>query len=413
MKKKRIVITGIGVLSSIGMGKEEYWQALKEGRCGIRPITVFDTDEYKIKEACEIPNFDSQRHFTKREVVNFNRAIALLILTTKQTLEDANISVKDVRVKDFGVSIGTTFGSLHSLSEFDKESIIKGPQLVNPALFPNTVANLPASQISIYFKIKGFNTTVSTGMCAGLDAIDCSIKAINHHDRRMVVTGALEEMCEEIFLGFYKLKYLSGSSTHGEVISCPFDRRRNGVVLGEGAGVMMIEDLTSAQERGAEIYAEICGFASSFDPFRLNRYNPNGNGMAEAMSLALRRAALEPEDVDYICANANSTLDGDLAESRAIRKVFGSVSKDIPVSSIKSMVGETYSAAGALSTIAAIGAIRRNFIPPTINIRNVDPEIDLNLVINKAKEGRINTIMINAFGQNGACSSLIIRRFRK
>lgn len=411
--KKRIVITGMGVLSSIGRGKEEYWRALKEGRCGIRAITVFNTDEYKIKEACEVPNFDPQRHFTKREVVNFNRATALLILTTKQTLEDASISVKDVNIKDFGVSIGTTFGSLHSLSEFDRESVIKGPQLVNPALFPNTVANFPASQVSIYFKIKGFNTTISTGMCAGLDAIDCSIKAINDHDRRAVITGALEEMCEETFLGFYKLKYLSGMNGNGGVLSCPFDRRRNGIVFGEGAGVMVLEDLKSARARGANIYAEICGFASSFDPFRLNRYNLKGSGMTESMDLALQKAGLEPKDVDYICVSANSTTDGDLAEARAIRKVFGSLSKNIPVSSVKSMVGETYSAGGALSTIAAVGAIYNHFIPPTINIKSIDPEIDLNLVINKAKTANIKTVMVNAFGQNGACSSLIIKRFKE
>lgn len=412
MEKKRIVITGIGVLSSIGMGKEEYWHALREGRCGMRPITIFNTDEYKIKKACEVPNFDPQRYFTRRQLVNFNRAIALLIVAVKQGLEDAKFSIKDDNIEDFGVSVGTTFGSLHALSEFDRESIIKGPQLVNPALFPNTVANLPASQVSIYFKIKGFNTTISTGMCAGLDAIDCSIKAINDHGRKAVVTGALEEMCEEIFLGFYKLKYLSGTAG-GEVLSCPFDRRRNGIVFGEGAGVIILEDLESARDRGANMYAEICGFASSFDPFRLNRYNLKGSGMAESMGLALQKAELEPKDIDYICANANSTIDGDLAEARAIRKVFGPLSKNISVSSIKSMVGETYSAGGALSTIAAIGAICNSFIPPAINIKSIDPEIDLNLVINKTKAVNIKTVMVNAFGQNGACSSLIIKRFKE
>ena len=412
MSEKRIVITGIGVVSSIGMGRASYWEALKTGQSGIGPITTFNTDSYNVKLAGEVTEFDVQKYFTKRELINLDRATMLLLLSSRMALEDSKVIITAENTNEIGVDVGTTFGSLQSLSEFDKESVTKGPQVVNPSHFPNTVANLPASQVSIYFKIKGFNTTVSTGMCAGLDAIDCSIKAINNHNRKIILTGALEEMCEQTFLGFYKLKYLSGSEPNGKVFSCPFDKRRNGVVFGEGSGVMILENLESAQKRGANIYAEIGGFASSFDPFRMNRYNLKGTGMAEAMKLALEKATLEPENIDYICANANSTLDGDLAEARAIKKVFGSAAKKISVSSIKSMVGETYSAGGMLSAIAAVGAICNNFIPPTINIQNIDPEIDLNLIVNKTKEEYIKTVMINAFGQNGACSSLIIKRYK-
>jgi 3-oxoacyl-[acyl-carrier-protein] synthase II len=412
MNKKRIVITGIGVVSSIGIGKESYWEALKKGQSGIRPITIFNTDSYTVKSAGEITEFDPKEYFTKRELINSDRATALLLLSSKMALEDSKVTITADNTNGIGVSVGTTFGSLQSLSEFDKESVTKGPQLVNPSRFPNTVANLPASQVSIYFKIKGFNTTVSTGMCAGLDAIDCSIKAITNHNRKIILTAGLEEMCEQIFLGFYKLKYLSGANSNGEIFSRPFDRRRNGIVFGEGCGVVVLEDLESAQKRRAHIYAEIGGFASSFDPFRMNRYNPKGIGMMQAMKLALEKAKLQPKDIDYICANANSTVDGDLAEARAIKKVFGAEAKKIPTSSIKSMIGETYSAGGMLSTIAAIGAICNNFIPPTINTQNIDPAIDFNLVVNKAREADIKTVMINAFGQNGACSSLIIKRYK-
>ena len=249
-------------------------------------------------------------------------------------------------------------------------------------------------------------------MCAGLDAIDFGMKSIRRHQRKTVLAGALEEMCEQTFLGFYKLNYLSGSKPKAEVVSCPFDKRRNGIVFGEGSGVVILEDLESAKERGANIYAEICSFASGFDSFRLNRYNPKGSGMRQAMSLALEKANLESKDINYICASANSTMDGDLAEAKAIKKIFGSFTKDIFVSSIKSMLGETYSAGGIFSVIAAIGSICHDFVPPTINTQHIDPDIDLNLIVNKAKEAYLKTVMINAFGQNGACSSLIIKRYK-
>jgi 3-oxoacyl-[acyl-carrier-protein] synthase II len=410
-QRKRVVITGIGVVSPIGIGKEKYWQSLKSGQSGIKPITLFNTDGYNVNVAGEITEFDPARHFSKRALIDFNRATALLILSSKLAIEDSRIDINDENTDKTGVSVGTTFGSLHSLSEFDKESVLKGPQLVNPALFPNTVANLPASQVSIYFKIKGFNATVSTGMCSALDAIDYAIKAIQWHDRKMVVTGALEEMCEQTFLGFYKLKYLSGHKKNDAAISCPFDKRRNGIVFSEGSGSMILEDLSSAKERNADIYAEILSVASNFDPFRLNRYNPKGDGMVGSMKLALQKANLNPQDIDYICANANSTQDADLIEAEAIKGVFGRYCKNVPVSSIKSMVGDSYSAAGSLAAIASIGAMRDHFIPPNINCESIDPAIDLNLVIDKMEERNVRTVMINSFGQNGANACLIIRKY--
>lgn len=413
MNKKRIVITGIGVVSPIGIGKKKYWQALRAGESGVRPITLFNTDSYNVKVAGEITEFDPTRHFTKRELIDLNRATALLLLASKLALKDSQIVINEDNTDDYGVSVGTTFGSLHSLSEFDKESVVKGPQLVNPALFPNTVANLPASQVSIYFKIKGFNATVSTGMCAALDAIDYAIKAIQFHGKTAVVTGALEEMCEQTFLGFYSLRYLSGYEENENVISCPFDKRRNGIVFSEGSGAMILEDFVAAKKRGANIYAEILSVVSNYDPFRLNRYNPDGKGMINAMKLALQKAGLEPENIDYVCANANSTKDADLIEAKAIKEVFGKHYKEIPVSSIKSMIGESYSAAGSLAAIASIGAIQNGFIPPTINHEITDPKIDLNIVANKAVEKDIKTVMVNSFGQNGSSSCLIIRKLEE
>jgi len=412
MNKKRIAITGIGVVSPIGIGKEKYWQSLQSGASGINPITLFNTDSYNVKVAGEISSFDARRHFTKRELIDLNRGTELLFLSSKLALEDSRLEINENNTDNYGVSVGTTFGSLHSLSEFDKESVRKGPQLVSPSLFPNTVANLPASRLSIYFKIKGFNATLSSGMCASLDAMDYAMKAIEFHGRAAVVTGALEEMCQESFLGFYRLKYLSGYKKNTKAVSSPFDKRRNGIVFGEGSGAMVLEDLKKAKRRNAPIYAEILSIASNFDPFPLHRYNPRGEGMARVMKLALQKAGLKPKDIDYICANANSTKDADFIEAKAISEVFGDYYKKIPVSSIKSMIGETYSTAGSLAAIASIGAMQNDFIPPTINYKMDDPAIDLNLVPNKAREKSLKRVMVNSFGESGSNACLILQKYK-
>lgn len=403
------MITGIGTVSSIGIGKEAYWSALQKGKSGIKPITLFDTKDYKVKLAGEATDFDpTQYFFSKRELINLDRATAMLLISTSQALQDSILSVTDETTNDIGVSVGTTFGSLQSLSDFDKESVVKGPQLVNPSKFPNTVANLPASQISIYYKIKGFNATLSTGICAGLDAIDYAIKHICLYDKKAVVTSAVEEMCEQTVLGLHSLGCLSGMNG-SQPLSCPFDKRRNGFVFGEGAGTLVLEDYKEAKKRKAPIYAEILGIASNFDPGRFNRYNREGTGMKDCMTLALKRSNLKPKDIDLIIANANSSKDADLIEAKAIREVFKKKTDDLPVTSIKSMTGETYSADGLLAVIAGIASLKQGFIAPTINFEKADRQIQLNLVLNKAVKKQIKTIMINAFGPNGANSTIIIR----
>lgn len=411
MNKERIVITGIGVVSPIGIGKEQYWQSLLKGRLGFRPITLFDTSDFKVKNGGEISKLDATSYFEERSLMNLDRSSILLLIATKLALEDAKLDITDDNTHDIGVSVGTTLGNLYSLSEFDKESLKKGPQLVNPSNFPNTVTNSPASRISIKFKIKGFNSTISTGMCAGLDAVDYGVKFIQYHNKKIVVVGAVEGMNQQAFLGYYKFGYLSGLKNGTMPCSCPFDKRRNGIIYSEGAGVIILEKLEEALKRKATIYAEILGFASDFDHFKLQKYNPKGKGMIEAMKLALNNAGIKPFNIDYICANANSTQDADRIETQAIKEVFSNAAGRIPVSSIKSMVGETYSASGTLAVIASIGALNQGFIPPTVNYKEKDDKLDLDYVPNQARRININTVMINSFGQHGANSVLVISKF--
>lgn len=407
---KRVAITGIGVISPIGIGKEEFWQSLSAGKSGLKPITLFDTSDLAVKTGGEIANFDPENLLEDKNLYDLDRASLLLSSAAKLSLRDANLVINEGNTKEIGVSVGTTFGSLHSISEFDRESLREGPRYANPSIFPSTVGNSPASRVSIRFKIKGFNATLSTGMCAALDAIDYARDLINLDRTKTVVAGSVEDLCIQTFLGFYKLGYLSGIKNGSEPISCPFDKRRNGIVFSEGASVLILEEAESAKKRQANIYAEILGTGTCFDPARFYRYNPKGTGMIEAMNLALKDAELKPEDIDCIFANANSTQDADSIETKAIKEVFGDYAQKIPVTAIKSMLGETFSASGGLATAAALYALNQNNIPPTINYEERDITCDLDYVINKSRKKKLSKVMINAFGPNGANTTLIIGR---
>ncbi len=408
MIRKRIVITGVGVVSPIGVGKEVYWKALEAGKSGIRIIKTFDIENYTNKAAGKITDFKAVDYFSAKALVNLDRAAKLVLTAAKLALEDASFKITEENTHDVGVSIGSTFAALNCSSKFDQEALTDGPRLANPSLFPNTVMNAAASRISIRFNIKGLNSTISTGMCGSLDAIDYGVKAIRLHDQKMIVAGGVEDFSEQLFLGFYKSGHLAGLKRGSQNLSCPFDARRNGFVLSEGAGVVILEDLESAQRRKANIYGEVLSIASTHDPHHAGKSN---EGMVAAMMCALKRVDLNPEDVDYICANANSSAKGDAQEIQAIKKVFGQNSFRIPVSSIKSMIGETYSSAGALSVIAVVGAMRNNFLPPTINYAMKDPQLDLDYVVNKSRKAKIKTALINTFCNSGLNTTLILKRY--
>ena len=405
--KKKIVITGIGVISPIGIGKELYWEGLQEGRYGIKPISLFDTNRFKVKAGGEITDFDPTVFLEKKGLRDLDRSTKLLSSTTKLALEDAHLEINEKNTCEIGMSVGTTFGSVSSISSFDKESLTQGPRLVNPSSFPNTVINSPASRAAIRFGIKGFNSTIATGMCSALDAMEYAMNFINNNRAKAVIVGSVEEMCEQVFLALYKLNWLSGID-NGKPISCPFDKKRDGIVFSEGATAIILEEAEYAKQRGADNYGEVLGVGTSFDPYRSVKYNPKGTGMKEAMRLALQEASLKPEDIDYICANSNSTKDADLIETVAIKEIFGKHAYKIPVTSIKSMIGETFSASGGMATIASIGAIAKGFIPPTINYKEKDKECDLNYAPNKASKGKINKAMINAFDFYGNCTVIIV-----
>jgi 3-oxoacyl-[acyl-carrier-protein] synthase II len=411
--KKRIVITGLGILSSIGKGREDFWSGLKEGRSGCRPITLFDTSNYHVKVAGEITDFDAKKYMGEKGLRSLDRSTKLLVSAAKLAIDDSRFKITEENTDNVGVSVGTTLGSVKSIGDFHEVTLREGPRYTNPSLFPNTVINSPASQVSIWHNIKGFSTTISTGFTASIDAMKYAYDFIQLGRVNLVYAGGVEELCEQTFLGFHILKFLSGSTPGQEIVNCPFDKRRNGILLSEGACLLAMEELEHAKRRDANILGEVIGFGTRFDPFRINRYNPRATGLIAAMRLALEDAEITVNDIDYICANANSTPSADKVETFAIKEVFGKRAHKIPVSAVKSMVGEGFSVSGAFAAAASLAVLKNDFIFPTINYREKDPDCDLDYVPNKARLADVKNILLTTTAPSGGNTCMVLRKYKK
>jgi 3-oxoacyl-[acyl-carrier-protein] synthase II len=409
MSEKRVVITGLGIIAPNGIGKEEFWQALEEGYSGIKPITVFDTTLFKTHLAGEVTNFEAEKFLGEKGLRNLDRGTKFLCSVAKLALEDANLVITEENTEDIGVVTATTLSAMWNIVEFSKEIEHEGPQFVNPAFFPGTTINAPSSQVSIRFKIKGFNTTVSTGYTASLDALKYAVDFIKLGRAKAVLVAGVEALTFENYVGFYKLNFLAG--INGEELSCPFDKRRNGMILGEGAGVLLIEEEDFAKSRNTPIYAEILSVESLFDAFRSGKFDPHAGGLKRTMSKVLRNSNLDKDDIGYICAAANSGLQQDRLETEAIKEIFREKAKEIPISSIKSMLGESFSVSGLLQMVAAVGSIQKNFIPATINYKMKDQDCDLDYVVEGCRRGEVNNVLINNFGPGGGNASVIFSRY--
>lgn len=403
MANKGIVITGIGVIAPNGIGRDAFSEAIFGGVSGIRPISIFDTSAYPAKNAGEVRGFDAQQILGPKGLRTLDRTTRLSLSAAKLAMDDAGLLVDEKNSREVGVSLASTLGCLKSVCDFDKEALKDGPRYVNPALFPNTVLNSAASQISIRFNIKGFNSTISTGFSAGIDALGYAADLLRDGRARIVLAGGVEEFCLETFLGFYKTGLLAGLSGRPE-ISCPYDLRRNGVILGEAAAMLVLERLDSALERKSRIYGQLKGYGTSFAPSA-------DIGLRRAMQGALQGAGMEAAAIDYICAAANSSRGLDAAEASAVREVFSADGEKAAVSSIKSMIGECYSASGALQAAAGLLAIEKQAVPPGINYQEPDPACGLNYIVNKAKSCKIDNVLINASCPGRTSSSLVISRF--
>lgn len=405
-------MTGIGVLSPIGIGRDKYWEALALGNSGFGPITLFDTSSYSVKVGGEIWGFDPEEYLGRKGLRDLDRSARLLCSAAELAVNDARLEITDENSYSTGISTGTTFGSLHSIFQFDREGLLEGPRYVNPSHFPNTVINSPSSRVSIRFKIKGFNATVSTGFCSSLDAVSYAVDFIRLKRADVVFAGGVEELCEETFLGFYKLGCLSGTGG-SDLICCPFDARRNGTILSEGSAILILEDSEHALERGAEILAEVKGYANVFDSATRQDFGNGGTGLRKAIALALAGASLSRDGIDCVAASANSSVGLDRLEAKVIKEFFGSRTAVLPVTAIKSMIGESFSASGALSLTAAVGMLKRGFIPPTKNYEKRDSACDLDCVPKNVLETKPENILILSSDPYGANTAVVVGKYER
>ena len=413
MDKTRIVITGVSVISSIGTGKDAFWNNLTNGVSGIKPITLFDVSKFNSKQAGEISDFDAKVYLGPKGIRHIDRTSLLVSSGTVLAIKDANLGNNTYSEDELGIVVGSTYGSIDSISSFDFQSLREGPSYVNPMDFPNTVLNAPASRASIFCKATGLSTTISNGVTSSIDAIIYASDFLRMGRVRAVVAGGVHGLTHDIFWGAHNSKILAGSKPGTLEICAPFDKRRNGMVVGEASALVIMETLEDALKRNAHIYAEIKGYGTAFDPKMAVSKDYQIEGNKRAILNAIKDANLTLHDISYISANAYSGVYGDAMETRVIKEVFGMRANLIPVTAIKSMTGECYDASGALQTIAALMSIKSNTISPTINYKERDAECDLDYVPNNSRTLPVKNVLINSFSRLGNNSSLIVSKYKQ
>ena len=413
MERRRVVITGLGTVNPLGLSVDEYWEGLTTGKSGIGPITLFDASEYPCQIAGEVHNFDPQVYMNRKDVRRAPRSTHLVIAAATQAVEDAGLPHTMPDPDRAGVLIGTGVGGLERIITANQVLMTKGYSRVNPFHLPSAIPNMPAAEVAREFQCLGPNNTTTTACAAGTQSIGESLELIRRGAADIVLTGGTEAIVLEIAIGaFSVMRALPVNyNDRPQEASRPFNADREGFVLSEGSAVLVLEDLDHALERGAKIYAEVAGHASSSDGYHMAAMNPNGAGPTRAMNWALEDAEVDPSQIDYVNAHGTSTPLNDPTETTAIKNVFGEEAYDIPVSSTKSMVGHAMGASGALEAVVCALAIQHNVIPPTINYSKPDPECDLNYVPNKAMEKEVNFTLSNSFGLGGQNACLVLKSY--
>ncbi|MBI4683876.1 MAG: beta-ketoacyl-ACP synthase II [Nitrospirae bacterium] len=409
---RRVVVTGVGLVTPLGIGVEETWKGLIEGRSGIRRITQFDASQFITHIAGEIEGFNPEEYIEPKEVKKMDRFIHLAIAASDMAIEDSGLKIAENNAERVGVIIGAGMGGLPAIERHHSILLEKGPRRITPFFIPMLIINLASGQVSIKHGAKGPNSAVATACATGSHSIGDAFKIIQRGDADAMIAGGTESVITPLGIGgFNAMKALSTRNNEPEKASRPFDIDRDGFVMGEGAGVMVIESLESALSRGAKIYAEIVGYGMTADAYHITSPAPEGEGAARCMAVALKDSGIPPSEVDYINAHGTSTKYGDELESIAIKTVFKDHAYKLAVSSTKSMTGHLLGAAGGVEAIISVLAIKDNIAPPTINLDNPDPQCDLDYVPHKARKMEINCAMSNSFGFGGTNACLVFKRF--
>src|ERR1051325_11432107 len=411
MTKRRVVVTGLGMISPLGVGNEATWQGLMEGRSGIGPITRFDASDYPCRIAGEVKGFEPEKFIEKKEVKKSDTFIHYAVAAAQMAVDDAGFDAAKNDPDRVGVIIGSGIGGLPLIEEMHKKLLERGPSRISPFFIPGLIVNLAAGHISIRFGCKGPSSAPATACATGAHAIGDAFKIIARDEADVMFAGGSEAVITAVAVGGCSaMRALSTRNDEPQRASRPWDQERDGFVMGEGAGVLILEEREQALARGANIYCEITGYGMSSDAFHITSPSEDGDGMARVMVRALKDAGLKPADIDYINAHGTSTPVGDKTETIAIKRVFGEEAYKVPGSSTKSMTGHLLGAAGGLESAIAPMVVRHNILPPTINYENPDPECDLDYVPNQAREKQVTHVLSNSFGFGGTNATLIFSR---
>ena len=412
--KRRVVATGVGLVTPLGVGIENVWQRILSGESGIAPITRFDTARHETKFAGEVKDFNPEEYMSPKEVKRVDLFIQYALAATKIAMNDSGLDMAKEDAERVGVIVGTGLGGLPILEKYHSILLERGPSRISPFFIPMLIANEAPGHIAIQHGIKGPNLSIVTACATGTHSIGDATRIIQYGDADVAVAGGTEANLTPLTVGgFNAMKALSTRNDAPKRASRPFDKDRDGFVVAEGSGIVILEELGHALKRGAKIYAEIAGYGYNGDAYHITAPCPDGDGFIRCINMALKDAGLSPDSVDYINAHGTSTGLNDSVETLAIKAVFKEKAYKIPVSSTKSMIGHLLGAAGAVEAIFSLLAIRDNICPPTINYETPDPDCDLDYVPNKARKHDMNVVLSNSFGFGGTNGALIFRRFEQ
>lgn len=411
MSKRRVVVTGLGVISPIGNTVETAWASLMAGRSGIGRITRFDASAFASQIAGEVKDFDVSAYLPAKEARRMDVFIHYGLAAAIDAFKDSGIEVNDANRERIGVNIGSGIGGLPMIEQTHKTYLAEGPRKISPFFIPSSIINMIAGHLSIHLGLQGPNLAMVTACTSGTHAIGESARLIERGDADVMLAGGSEStVCPLAIGGFGAARALSTRNDDPAAASRPWDKDRDGFVLGEGAGVMVLEEYEHAKARGARIYCEVIGYGKGADAYHMTAPTEDGSGAARCMQAALRDAGINPDQVDYINAHGTSTPLGDVAETRAVKATFGDHARKLMVSSTKSMTGHLLGAAGGVEAVFTALALAHNAVPPTINLHEPDPECDLDYVPNTARDARIEIALSNSFGFGGTNGTLILRR---
>jgi len=412
VEKRRVVITGIGVVAPNGVGIENFWDSLVHGRSGVRKITHFEASSYPSQVAGEVKDFNPVDYMSPKSARRMDRFAQFAVACTRMALDDAKIDLSNNSSNHIGISLASALGGIPAAEEQHSIFLEKGLKRVDPLLATKLFLGAATSQVSIEFGIKGHSNTIAGACSAGTDSIGYAFYAIEHNLADIMIAGGAEAPLAPLTFGaFCQIGALSTKNGDPTRASRPFDRERDGFVMSEGAGILILEDLENALKRGIPIYAEVLSYGTTNDAYNMVQPLPDGEQGRRAIQLALQNAGIKPNDVDYINAHGSSTPLNDKIETKIIKEIFGEYAYKIPISSIKSMIGHTLGAAGAIEAIASVLTIKHQYIPPTINYEIQDPECDLDYVPNRGRSAIVNIVLTNSYGFGGKNSAIILRKF--